>query len=106
MMHVKANAAATLTRTTKVKALVAHATSRNVVFSATYSTRPVSQPKVLRASLTVQPPAVVPVESILFIMPDANFDDSGRVVWSLSVWRVTVYHPVQTQVEGAISNSI
>jgi hypothetical protein len=84
---------------------VARPKSREVVVPAKFVVRP-EHPNVLRAGLTIHQRAVIPVESILFVMPDARFDASGRVVWTLSVWRLTVFHPAQAPTEGTVSNSI
>ncbi|HVO62145.1 MAG TPA: M56 family metallopeptidase [Terriglobales bacterium] len=98
--------AASRVRRNDVNVIRAHAKPRDVVIPAKFTPRPKPQPKVLRAGLSVERQVVIPVESILFVMPDAIFDGYGRVVWTLSVWRLTVFHPVRVPAEGAISNSI
>jgi hypothetical protein len=75
-----------------------------VVVPAKFAPRQ-AQWKVVRAAL-VHPRAVAPVESIYFVIPDASFDANGEVVWTLSLWRLTVFHPLQMPVEGTISTSI
>lgn len=77
---------------------------RDVVVPAKFAPRQ-AQWKVVRAAL-VHPRAVAPVESIYFVIPDASFDANGEVVWTLSLWRLTVFHPLQMPVEGTISTSI
>ena len=67
---------------------------------------PAQQTKVLRAELTVRQQTALGVEDIVFVMPDARFNASGQVVWTWSVWRVTVFHPVQAPAEGTIPNAI
>jgi beta-lactamase regulating signal transducer with metallopeptidase domain len=80
-------------RAKKASVAAAHARPQNVV-PAKFRSRPEKQPKVLRADLTIHERTVIPVESILFIVSDAQFDASGHVVWTLSVWRLTAFHPV------------
>ena len=92
-------------RTRKTNIAAAHAKPRDVVIPANLTRHP-EQPKVLSAGLTRHPRTAIPVESILLVMPDARFDASGQVVWTWSVWRLTVFHPVQAPVEGLIPNSI
>jgi hypothetical protein len=92
-------------RTRKSNVAVARARSRDVLTAAKLARNP-EQSKVLRAGLTLHQRTVIPVENILLVMPDARFDASGQVVWTWSVWRLTVFHPVQPPVEGTIPNSI
>ena len=94
------------TRARKTSVAAAHVKPQNVVVPAKFAPRAEPQPKVLRAGLSIHKQTVVPVENILLVMPDARFDATGRVVWTFSVWRLTVFHPVQMPVEGTIPNSI
>jgi beta-lactamase regulating signal transducer with metallopeptidase domain len=94
------------TRAKKANVVAAYARPQNVVVPAKFILHAEQQSKVFGASLSIHQQTVVPVENILFVMPEARFDDSGRVVWTLSVWRLTVFHPVRAPVQGVISNSI
>lgn len=96
---------ASATRKRRANVAVASPKSREVVVPAKFVAQP-EHPKVLRAGLTIHQRTVIPVESIVFVMPDARFDATGRVVWTLSVWRLTVFHPLQVPVEGTISKLI
>jgi hypothetical protein len=53
-------------------------------------------PKLLNAVNRV---AAVPAprpRSLLVVMQTQQIDDSGNVVWSVAVWQLTVFHPVET----------
>jgi beta-lactamase regulating signal transducer with metallopeptidase domain len=93
------------TRAKQSNVALAHAKSRDVVLPASFAPQP-PPPKVLRAGLTIHQQTVIPVESVLFVMPDARLDAAGRVVWTFSVWRLTVFHPAQMPAEGTIPDSI
>jgi beta-lactamase regulating signal transducer with metallopeptidase domain len=41
--------------------------------------------------------------SLLLIMKTQGVDSSGRTFWNFSVWRLTVFHPVEHQVHDAIT---
>src|SRR5258708_1197167 len=41
--------------------------------------------------------------SVFLVMETQGVDSSGRVVWNLSVWRLTLFHPVEHQVQNAIT---
>jgi bla regulator protein blaR1 len=92
-------------RSTKAKVAVAHAKSRETIVSAKFAPA-LQPPTVVRAVLTLHQQTVIPVENIVFVVPDARRDASGRVVWTLSVWRLTVFHPLPAPVAETISNSI
>jgi hypothetical protein len=62
---------------------------------------------LLRAGMSAQTPVMMPVGSMLLVMRDGSIDPSGRVIWTLSVWHVTVFHPVQSPIQGTTAaNSI
>lgn len=107
MMHEHVNTAPNpLRKVNKANVAASHSRSRDVVIPAKFRHRPEQQPEVLRAGLSVNQRSVIPVENIFFLMPDARFDASGRVVWTFSVWRLTVFHPLPAPAEGSIPNSI
>ena len=65
------------------------------------------QPRLLRASLGSARPTMVPAGSLLVVMRDQTVDPTGRVIWRLSVWRLTMFHPAQSPAqEAAVSKSI
>jgi beta-lactamase regulating signal transducer with metallopeptidase domain len=46
---------------------------------------------------------VIHPSSLLLIMKTQGVDSSGRTFWNFSVWRLTVFHPVEHQVHDAIT---
>jgi beta-lactamase regulating signal transducer with metallopeptidase domain len=77
------------------------------VLSASLPLRRDQQPKLLRATLRHARPAMVQAGSLLVVMRDGTVDPTGRVIWTLSVWRLTVFHPAQPSVqEAVVSKSI
>jgi len=77
------------------------------VLSANLPVRREQQPKLLRATLRPARPAMLPAGSLLVVMRDGKVDPTGRVIWTLSVWRFTVFHPAQPPApEAAVSKSI
>jgi hypothetical protein len=36
--------------------------------------------------------------SLLLVMQSEQVDDAGQIVWSISVWRLTVFHPADPHV--------
>ncbi len=64
------------------------------------------QPQLLRARFSSNI-AIMPVESMFLMVRDGSADSSGRVIWRVTVWRLTVFPPVQSQAEEAgAANSI
>jgi beta-lactamase regulating signal transducer with metallopeptidase domain len=41
--------------------------------------------------------------SVFLLMETRGVDSSGRTFWNFSVWRLTVFHPVEHQVQNAIT---
>jgi beta-lactamase regulating signal transducer with metallopeptidase domain len=41
--------------------------------------------------------------SAFLVMQTQRVDSSGRIVWNFSIWRLTVFHPVEHQVQNAIT---
>jgi hypothetical protein len=37
------------------------------------------------------------------VMRTEQFDDSGRVVWSISMWQLTVFHPATQQAQRGLN---
>ena len=58
-------------------------------------------PKLVRASAadSDQPGA----SSVWLVMRTAQVDDSGQMIWSVSVWHLTVFHPVDQEVHKGIT---
>jgi beta-lactamase regulating signal transducer with metallopeptidase domain len=42
-------------------------------------------------------------QSILLVMHTEQLDDSGRLVWSISMWQLTVFHPAVPQLHRGIN---
>jgi beta-lactamase regulating signal transducer with metallopeptidase domain len=77
------------------------------VVATAVTARTKQQPNLLRAGMSAQTPVMMPVGSMLLVMRDGSIDPSGRVIWTLSVWHVTVFHPVQSPIQGTTAaNSI
>jgi beta-lactamase regulating signal transducer with metallopeptidase domain len=41
--------------------------------------------------------------SVFLVMETQGVDSSGRIVWNFSVWRLSVFHPVEHQVQNGIT---
>jgi beta-lactamase regulating signal transducer with metallopeptidase domain len=79
----------------------------DVVAQAKFAVRAQPRPKVLRASVSAQQPPIIPMETMLVVTRDASIDFNGRVVLTVSVWRLAVFHPAQDSVQQAsIAKSI
>jgi hypothetical protein len=64
-------------------------------------------PVVVQAKASVKQENNGAVGSMLLVMRDEVVDSSGRVVWTMSVWQVTVYRSAHVPVnEGAVAKSI
>lgn len=62
-----------------------------------------SSPRMVPASFDGSVDSVSGLSSVLLLMQTEQVDDSGRMVWSISVWRLTVFHPVNRQVLKGIN---
>jgi len=60
-------------------------------------------PRVLLAHADNSTDRVGAANSVLLLMQTGQIDDSGRLVWSISVWRLTVFHPVDPRVQRGIN---
>lgn len=58
---------------------------------------------MVRTSLTTSSETLNGAQSVLLVMHTEQFDDSGRVVWSISMWQLTVFHPATQQVQRGIN---
>jgi len=62
-----------------------------------------NSPRMVPASFDGSGDNVGGLNSILLVMQTEQVDDSGRMVWSISVWRLTVFHRVDRQVLKGIN---
>jgi beta-lactamase regulating signal transducer with metallopeptidase domain len=47
------------------------------------------------------------VGSVLLVVRDQMVDPTGRIIWTMSVWQVTVYHPASTRTnQGPVAKAI
>jgi hypothetical protein len=60
-------------------------------------------PQLVRTSFNDSGNSVTELNSVFLVMHTEQVDDSGRMVWSVSVWRLTVFHPVDRQVQKGIT---
>ena len=59
--------------------------------------------KVLQARMPLPDPRLVPVSTMLLVVRDGSITANGEVVWRLSVWQFTVFHPAQAPSREAIT---
>ncbi|MFZ0816478.1 MAG: M56 family metallopeptidase [Candidatus Sulfotelmatobacter sp.] len=67
-----------------------------------------TQPKqnsvhMVRTSVQTSSPTVDGAQSVLLVMHAEQLDDSGHLVWSISMWQLTVFHPVVPQTQRGIN---
>jgi beta-lactamase regulating signal transducer with metallopeptidase domain len=67
-----------------------------------------TQPKqnsvhMVRTSFQTSSETIDGAQSVLLVMHTVQLDDSGRVVWSISMWQLTVFHPVVPQLQRGIN---
>jgi hypothetical protein len=58
---------------------------------------------LMNASSRVPARAVAQPRSVLVVMRTEQLDDSGNVVWSVAVWRLTVFHTANETVRKEIA---
>jgi beta-lactamase regulating signal transducer with metallopeptidase domain len=62
--------------------------------------------RLVRTSFNASSNNISGSNSLLLVMQTEEVDDSGSMVWSISVWRLTVFHPVDHQLrKGVIPKS-
>ncbi|MGA8273097.1 MAG: M56 family metallopeptidase [Candidatus Sulfotelmatobacter sp.] len=59
-------------------------------------------PHLVRASAADSEQTASP-KSVWLVMRTAQVDDSGQMIWSVSVWHLTVFHPVDQEVHKGIT---
>jgi len=62
-------------------------------------------PRLVRTSFDDSGNSVTELNSVFLVMHTEQVDDSGRMVWSISVWRLTVFHPVDRLQKGITPKS-
>jgi beta-lactamase regulating signal transducer with metallopeptidase domain len=63
-------------------------------------------PQVLRTSAAGSGNNSAGMESVVLVLQTGQLDDSGQMVWNIQVWHLTVFHPVDRQVQkGSIPKS-
>jgi hypothetical protein len=67
-----------------------------------------TQPKqnsvhMVRTSVQTSSETVDGAQSVLLLMHTVQLDDSGRMIWSISMWQLTVFHPVDPQLQRGIN---
>ncbi len=78
-----------------------------VQLAAKFNQPPTQPLQLVPVRASAAPSQVMPVSSLLLLVTDQTVDPVGRVTWTWSVWRVTVFHPEQPRVnETAVSKSI
>jgi beta-lactamase regulating signal transducer with metallopeptidase domain len=60
-------------------------------------------PRVLRTSAAGSGINSAAIESVVLVMQTGQLDDSGQLVWNIQVWHLTVFHPVDRQVQKGIA---
>jgi hypothetical protein len=58
---------------------------------------------MVRTSVQTSSQTVDGAQSVLLIMHTEQLDDSGRLVWSISMWQLTVFHPTVPQLQRGIN---
>jgi beta-lactamase regulating signal transducer with metallopeptidase domain len=66
------------------------------------TTEPVVLPRLVRAS-AAESDQPAQAHSVWLVMRTAQVDDSGQMIWSVSVWHLTVVHPVDQEVHKEIT---
>jgi beta-lactamase regulating signal transducer with metallopeptidase domain len=67
-----------------------------------------TQPKqnsvhMVRTSFQTSSETIDGAQSLLLVMHTEQIDDSGRLVWSISMWQLTVFHPAVPQTQRGIN---
>ncbi|MGA6981008.1 MAG: M56 family metallopeptidase [Candidatus Sulfotelmatobacter sp.] len=84
------------------KAFAKLAVSRTAI-AAKFVGSQARSPKLMNASSRVPARAVAQPRSVLVVMRTEQLDDSGNVVWSVAVWRLTVFHTANETVRKEIA---
>jgi hypothetical protein len=58
---------------------------------------------MVRTSVQTSSGTVNDAQSVLLVMRTEQLDDSGHLVWSISMWQLTVFHPVVPQTQRGIN---
>jgi beta-lactamase regulating signal transducer with metallopeptidase domain len=107
--HVPISAAATLPKNVHAQPAKPH---RQINSANTTPVTPVpaklTQPKqnsvhMVRTSVETSSATVDGAQSVLLLMRTEQIDDSGRLIWSISMWQLTVFHPVDPQIQRGIN---
>jgi beta-lactamase regulating signal transducer with metallopeptidase domain len=69
---------------------------------ATLTLRKQNAVHMLRTSVETSG-AAVDAQSVLLVIHTEQLDDSGRLVWRISMWQLTVFHPVDPRIERRIN---
>lgn len=62
-----------------------------------------ASPRLVRMSDDGPSDNVNAPNSVLLVLQTEQVDDSGQMVWSISVWRLTVFHPADREVRKGIA---
>jgi len=62
-------------------------------------------PRLLNANAKISDDRADLPNAVLVIMQTEQVDEAGRV-WSVSIWRLTVYHPTDREMDRAVQKGI
>jgi hypothetical protein len=58
---------------------------------------------VVLTSSEISSEDAIGTSSVLLLMQTEQVDASGQMIWSVAVWRLTVFHPVDRQLQKGIT---
>ncbi len=109
MFHAPVSSASTLPKAIRTQAAKQkHQINPSNATPATPVPAKLTQPKqnavhMVRTSFQTSSETIDGAQSFLLVMHTEQLDDSGRLVWSVSMWQLTVFHPALPQVQRGIN---